>query len=231
MTIEEKIAEIVGNKDVYVYAFANLDGLLDKRYAEFNHAISIARKLDDAIVDAVHKGPTEKYLQEYRNANAELSTKVNDLSNMLFHENIKNAPIKPTYEDDELDENYFKTLRTEFSHKMAATRAGLGWIGKTDLLVTLKFGPRVRLATVLVDYQFQTTGIPIIASKCGACTECVDKCPAQAANGMLWNTGIDRNDFYDAFKCREKCRELSKINLNETISLCGICVSACPMGK
>jgi epoxyqueuosine reductase QueG len=231
MTIEEKIAEIIGNSNTYVYAFANLEGLLDDRYAEFSNAISIARKLDDDSVDGAYKGPTIRYMQEYKDINTELSALVLAVSNMLFHENIKNAPVKPTFEDHELDENYFKTLRTEFSHKMAATRAGLGWIGKTDLLVTFKFGPRVRLAMVLVDYQFQKTGIPITASKCGACTVCVDKCPAQAANGMLWETGIDRNDFYDAFKCREKCRELSKINLNETISLCGICVSACPIGK
>ena len=35
-----------------------------------------------------------------------------------------------------------------FASKTAATRAGLGWIGKTALLVTPEWGPAVRLGTV-----------------------------------------------------------------------------------
>jgi epoxyqueuosine reductase QueG len=231
MNIETKINEIIGNKDNYIFAIANIKGLLGEKYSGFNYAISIARKLEDEIIDEISNGPTLEYLQNYKNVNAELLELIVNISNMLTNENIRNLPIKPTYEDDEPDENYFKTLRTDFSHKMVATRAGIGWIGKTDLLVTLKFGPRVRLASILVDDDFLKPGIPIEKSRCGTCDICVKSCPAQAANGTLWNTNTDRNEFYDAFKCREKCLELSKRNLNETISLCGICVSMCPIGK
>jgi epoxyqueuosine reductase QueG len=44
---------------------------------------------------------------------------------------------------------------------MAATRAGIGWIGKKDLLVSEKFGPRNRLASVLTNYPFENLGGPI----------------------------------------------------------------------
>jgi epoxyqueuosine reductase QueG len=231
MDIEDKIAAIIGNPDTYDFAFANLKGLLEDKYSGFNYALSIARKLDDGIIDEIKKGPTKRYFNEYKNVNDELSKLINSISNMLSKERIKNLPIKPTCEDGELDENYYKTLRTDFSHKMAATRAGIGWIGKTDLLVTRRFGPRVRLATILFDYPFLKTGIAITKSKCGACAVCVENCPARAANGKLWDINTDRNDFYDAFKCRDKCRELTKQNLNETTSLCGICVSVCPIGQ
>ena len=47
-----------------------------------------------------------------------------------------------------------------FSHKMAAHLAGLGWIGKSCLLVTPQYGPRVRWTTVLTDYPFSMAGTP-----------------------------------------------------------------------
>jgi epoxyqueuosine reductase QueG len=139
--------------------------------------------------------------------------------------------IKPTFEDSELDDTYFKTLITDFSHKMAATRAGLGWIGKPDLFVSEKFGPRVRLATLLTDAELPVSSLTYDESRCGACDACVRECPAKAASGASWNIKTERNTFFDAFKCRDKCRELSKKNLDKNISICGICISVCPIGK
>jgi ferredoxin len=39
------------------------------------------------------------------------------------------------------------------------------------------------------------------------------------------------NGRYDAEKCRKKCRELSKINFGKEMSICGVCISVCPIGK
>ena len=127
--------------------------------------------------------------------------------------------------------NNSQDSRTNFSHKMVATRAGLGWIGKTDLLVSEKFGPRLRLATVLTNYRFDNLGIPITESRCGKCGICVEACPSQAANGNSWNVSLDRDQFYDAFKCRDMCRKLSLERLDKEISICGICVCVCPKGQ
>jgi epoxyqueuosine reductase len=231
MKFLEKITHLLGDTNLYSFGYANVEGLLDRQYSDYNYALSIAKKLEDDIVNGILEGPTRQYFDQYNRINNELFALVNELSKILDEEKIKNIPIKPTFEDDELDQSCFETLRTPFSHKMAATRAGLGWIGKTDLLITHRFGPRVRLATVLLHYENLETGNPITASKCGNCTICVDKCPVQAANGKLWNRSIDRNEFFDAHKCRKKCREVTKNKLNEETSLCGICVSVCPMGK
>jgi len=45
-----------------------------------------------------------------------------------------------------------------FSNKMAAHLAGLGWIGKSCLLVTPEAGPRARWATVLTQAALEKTG-------------------------------------------------------------------------
>jgi epoxyqueuosine reductase QueG len=114
---------------------------------------------------------------------------------------------------------------------MAATQAGLGWIGKTDLFISYKFGPRVRLTTIVMDQKLPFANNPVRSSECGSCNLCVNKCPAQAATGKLWNTDVKREDFFDPFKCMKKCRELTLKNFNKEVSICGICISVCPIGK
>jgi epoxyqueuosine reductase QueG len=59
----------------------------------------------------------------------------------------------------------------------------------------------------------------------------VVKCPANAANGKLWDIKTHRDEFFDAFKCREKCGELARQRLNVDERICGLCISVCPYGK
>ena len=66
-----------------------------------------------------------------------------------------------------------------FSQKLAAHLAGLGWIGKSCLLVTPDHGPRVRWVTVLTDAPLAPTGSPM-EQRCGKCTQCTDACPKKA---------------------------------------------------
>jgi epoxyqueuosine reductase len=233
VTLQNDIEQLVKADSGFIIGFAEIKGLLGERFGTYRYAISIGRRLDDDVIDEVADGPTHQYYKLYKKSNEELAAKVAAISRLLNAHGIKNMPVKPTFEDDELDEEYFKTLRTPFSHKFAATRAGLGWIGKTDLLITKEFGPRLRLASVLVEgngFEFKVSE-PITESECVNCSVCVDKCPAHAANGKLWKAGTDRDEFYDAFKCREKCRELSIKNINTNTSICGICVSVCPIGR
>ena len=62
---------------------------------------------------------------------------------------------------------------------MVATRAGLEWIGKTDLLITKKFGPRLRLTSILLKDRVIPESKHIDISRCGTCNICVEICPAK----------------------------------------------------
>lgn len=77
-------------------------------------------------------------------------------------------------------------LLAVFSFKYAAVNAGLGWIVKNDVLIIEKYGPRVRLSAVLVDYPFET-GRKITVSRCASCNRCVDICPHKALKGLNWD--------------------------------------------
>ena len=120
-------------------------------------------------------------------------------------------------------------LSTPLPHKTVATRAGIGWIGKSALLITGKYGSAIRLTTVLTNMEF-LVGIPVNISYCGECNECVLACPAQAISGENWYRGIEREKIYNAFKCRESIRQIiSKVKITDII--CGRCIVACPWTK
>jgi epoxyqueuosine reductase len=66
------------------------------------------------------------------------------------------------------------------SFKHAAEYAGLGRIGRSSLLVTEGFGPRVRLACLLTDAPLPSTRreVPNPCADCGGA--CIQRCPAGA---------------------------------------------------
>jgi epoxyqueuosine reductase len=113
----------------------------------------------------------------------------------------------------------------EFSHKTAATKAGLGWIGKNALLVAAGYGCGFRLASVLTDAPL-TPGNAVTASRCGTCRACVDACPYGAIRGVNWFAGIPREDLLDAVVCHEK-REAFVPELGFKHP-CGLCIRSCP---
>ncbi|OFX86020.1 MAG: hypothetical protein A2W99_16560 [Bacteroidetes bacterium GWF2_33_16] len=230
--ISSIIQKYLNPKRDYIYGFADLKGLIDKKFDGFGYGISIGKKLDDAIVDELLDGPTLEYLEHYKQINKELADVSQEINAELSQNGVGSIVFPPTISLGSQEyEKYLDTLSYDISHKMVATRAGLGWIGKTDLLVSREFGPRLRLTTILIDKNPGIVSQPVNKSKCGNCTICVEKCPAQAANGIPWNVNVSRDDFFNAFKCREKCGELAKLKLNSNERICGLCVSVCPVGK
>ena len=215
----------------HIYGFSDLTGLLQKKFIGFNYGISIGRKLDYEIVDRVIKGPTQEYYSHYRQINKDLAILIKKISADLNKNDIETLNIDPTVSTSELDSIYFKTLRTDLSHKMVATRAGLGWIGKTDLFISKEFGPRLRLVSILLKTPLKSKLKVVDTSCCGTCSICVDICPAKAANGKLWNITVDREEFFDPWKCRDQCAEFGRIRLGIDARICGICVAACPIGQ
>jgi epoxyqueuosine reductase QueG len=215
-----------------------MKGLLKGDLAGFGYCIVVGRKLDDEIIDAIDSGPTHKYFELYNRVNEELGQTGQKLSGYLTSKNITNKLIRPTGVTKDVRNYNGTTLTYYFSHKMAATRAGIGWIGKTDLLVTEKFGPRVRFVSVLLKEPLYKSGVPIeefvkpfVEGQCGSCEICVEACPAGAGSGMQWNTGTSRDKFFNAYACMKKCKELSLKNLGREETICGICVKVCPVGK
>ncbi len=148
---------------------------------------------------------------------------VGRLSDLLHSSNggIKHLVVPQGGQDPE-------TLTAFFPHKLAAVRAGLGWIGKSSLLITREYGPRVYLATVLVDCNIGSDK-PVLKSECGSCSECLKACPHLCINNVNWHSGVPREELLDVYICNAKREEVieSKGRKDE----CGLCLLACPYGK
>ncbi len=122
-----------------------------------------------------------------------------------------------------------ETLATPLPHKTVATRAGLGWIGKSALLITEQLGAAFRLTSVLTDAVFETPP-PVNISRCGEFVACVQVCPGQAILDRNWQAGMSRDSYYSAARCHQIATGYAAaLRIDSTI--CGICIAVCPWTK
>ncbi len=207
---------------------ASLMGFADtKDTAPWPRAISIALALDPITLKGMKTGPTPEYYKEYLRANTTLNEIAQKIERLLLGAGYEAEAFPATIVDS--NPEYERTLRVAFQHKTAATRAGLGFIGKSGLLITPDFGPRIRLVTVFTDLPFPT-GQPILEGRCGGCRLCVEACPARAIKGREWREGMAREELLDAHACCREAKRLLKARVGADEAVCGICVAVCPRG-
>ena len=184
---------------------------------QFPRAISMGMQLCDDIVE--QHTPNEPCRHSlywhhiYEVVSRALDFLAYDVARWVIGQGFKAFPVPASTPYN------FDKLEGIFSHKLAAHLAGVGWIGKSCLLLTDRFGPRVRLVSVLTDAPLDA-GTPFDRA-CGKCHVCVDTCPVKAFTGVEFRADEGREVRFDVFKCSEYRREHP----------CGLCVSSCPMGS
>lgn len=187
----------------------------------FPFAISWAIPMDPRIMAGIRSGPNQAYADEYARVNVLINQMAEELAREIKSGGAGASPLDASTRTDPVG------IRGDFPHKTAATRAGLGWIGRHCQLVTRRFGSWVRLGTVFTDMALPC-GPPVDRSFCGRCARCVGACPAGALTGAAWCPGIPREDILDAHAC-DKWKKEHWAHLHEG-HVCGICSAACPYG-
>jgi epoxyqueuosine reductase QueG len=192
---------------------------------KFSRAISIGIRLLDAVVDELYRredpAVTHIYTALYNSVNSRLDHVGLLLAKRIQEKGYKAYAIPAS---QTVDSN---KLIGVFSHKLAANLAGLGWIGKSCLLITPSYGPRVRFATILTDVPLKASSP--ISEKCNDCRACVNICPARAFTGAQFNPSEPREVRFNAHLCRSY-RKKREEKLGEGF-LCGLCVYICPYGR
>ncbi len=193
--------------------------------AQFPRAISIGVVMPFAIVDQIPRHREKAVALAYRShsydmLNFRLDQIASRLASRLQQEGYRAFPVQAS-----------QTVNAErlyglFSHKLAAHLAGLGWIGKSCLLVTPEAGPRVRWASILTDAPL-ATGEPL-AERCGTCQVCVEACPSQAFTGRNFRADEPREARFDVFKCDGYFNQREE---QTGVRVCGMCVYSCPHGR
>lgn len=94
------------------------------------------------------------------------------------------------------------------SHRAFAEEAGLGWRGKSGLIISPENGPALRLSTIFVPYKIKSTKRNF--QGCGDCQVCLRVCPFLKG----------KKDY------RQQCLlRLKNIGLENEV--CGICIRVC----
>ena len=189
----------------------------------YPRAISLAVRLSNGVMDPISDRPTPLYARHYQNVNNLLDYIATRISGLLHSWGVKALPIPASHI---LCEDRFVSA---LSHKAVAIQAGLGWQGKSLLLITPEFGPRVRLVTVLTNLILPV-GVPI-KNRCAACTQCVEACPASAIKNVSTDVHYStRREALDLDACVEQLRK-NEQDKHIPPYICGVCVSVCPWGK
>lgn len=229
------LSELVFSMDADFFGVADLTRpdvqafLLDQggEIINFPRAISIGIALPNAIVDLLprraEKAIAVSYkLHAYEYVNRRLDDLAGRLASRLQQSGFRAFPVPAA---SILDRGRLIGL---FSHKLAAHCAGLGWIGRSCLLVTPQAGPRVRWTTVLTGAPLSPTGSPMEPG-CGDCHACVDICPVGAFTDRMFDPAEPRALRYDAHKCERYIKEMEAVD--PTSAVCGMCLYACPYGQ
>lgn len=184
-------------------------------------AVVFGIALDPEIIAALLQSPSADYIDEYTAVNGRLADLGARVAAALEAAGYRSFCVAPTTGDFDKE-----TLSAVFPHKTAATRAGLGWVGKCALLVTREYGSAIRFATVLTDAPL-VPGEPVTRSYCGNCTECLTACPADAPSGREWYPGLPRDDFWDSRACYAEAQRVADA-MGFAHPVCGRCIAACP---
>ncbi len=213
----ERIAEAAFGLGFDLFGTAGLPDLVEmaldlspETTGRLQTGIALGVFLCNGVLEDITDHPTRLYLHHYRQINYFLDRNALELARRIEAMGARAVPIAASQTID------WTNQRGHLSHKEVSRRAGLGWIGRNNLLVTPQRGARVRLVTILTDLPL-TTGVPL-ERDCGDCRECLEACPA----GAIAENPAD----FDHLRCFEQLR-VFKNSLNLGHYICGICVKAC----
>lgn len=185
-----------------------LDGELKRK---FDRALSLGKRLLDTVIDDIKDRPTPLYFHHYRQLNFFLDRAAFLTSSFIQEQGFQALPIPASQIID------WEKQKAHISHKKVGYLAGLGWLGRNNLLVNPTLGARFRLVTVLTDMPLEAD--EPLDRDCGSCRDCLQVCPVQAIK--------ERQQDFDHRSCFQKLKSFRKQGVVGQY-ICGICVRACP---
>ena len=227
MTLSAELRSILEETGAKLIGFGDMSSALDSPFSagalvsRFPVGVAVAIPLPVNIVRGIADGPTKEYLDTYQKMNGQLDHIVECGAEFLQKQGFRALAQTCEYVSAQALQGNF------IPHKTVATRAGIGWIGKSCLLVTEKYGSAIRLSSILTDAPLETD-TPIDQSKCGGCRRCCEACPAGALTGKLWDVTVTREEMLDSQACRDKQYELMQKRTGIHTGLCGKCFEVCP---
>lgn len=189
----------------------------------FTRAVVIAIQMSPEIFEQIEDEPTLHYAHQYAVVNQLLDQINLRIQNKILKMGYKALAIPASQTVDR--EKWMGHIST----KAVAKTAGLGWLGKSLLLVTPQFGPRIRIACLLINAPLISD--QPLSNRCGNCTKCKDACPAKAIYGISWEDRPNsREEAIDLGKCISRLEGIAQKQWRQD-RICGVCIKVCPWGR
>lgn len=216
--LEKEIKELLISEGVSDVGFCKTE-LPGER---LQYAVSIVVRLSDAVVEEIENEPTATYFSHYRTVNAFIDRCILKAGLFLQKNGYEFIPIAAS---QSMPGTHFNG---RLPHKTAARLSGLGTIGKNALFLHKKYGPRVRLGTLLTNCPVERD-CEMPEDLCKGCDKCKNACPSGAVLGVSWHEGIKREEMFSPAVCSEYMKKaFGHIGRG---AVCGICMKVCPVGQ
>lgn len=199
----EEHARSMGIKSIG-YTKVDPELIFKDRAIIYENAIVFTKEIDKFGVDNDFPGKQQKDLELYN----EFGIKTNEMVDYLRENGFSAQASHPS--------QGFVTYPT------LAQNAGLGWRGKSNLLITPELGPRQKISTIFTSIE----NLPVnsgddhswIEDYCNYCGKCMKSCPGNAITEKKSIDGLNGFKFIP-----EHCIGCEKI--------CTICMRDCPFNK
>lgn len=198
--------ELERHKIEFVH-FVNISGLTQIENRGFQSAILFGVKCSPEYLKKVSKNPNyvpemveRNYFDDDEHSCYEMEMyRISDLLAEFIEKNgYKAYSLSDT---NQITTDNFIGNKSNLPLKTLAVHAGLGWIGKNNLLVNKEYGCCLVWGAALTDMPLQTVLHEFSVVRCGNCRICLDYCQPNALQGKTWEYGISREEIIDVDKC------------------------------
>ena len=218
--------------------------------------VAMARRIPLAIVKKIPSPYYQRF--GYNDLNAYLRGLSNNVALFLEDQGYESFPLDPSVDEREREVKILQEepepmvkILGDFSHRHAIVQSGLGEISAGCMVVVPKFGPRIRLVSVITTAPIEPDPLPERKARFNICQpeacglQCAKKCPGKALPG---------DGTVNHFKCRQyRDPALYTLDFFKQIAeskkpgrassggprsggaagrglSCGFCIKACPIG-
>ena len=196
--MNSKIEELLSEKGADIIRFVDISDLPIAQTQGYKGAILFCMALSKDFVIAMRAGEDRE--QYFVDKEHETDALADWLAEYLRLQGYK--AYSQSEDNHSQNGNYDKKTYTSIlPHKTIAHLAGIGYMGKNNLLINEKYGCAFSMCTVLTDAPITTEKYPPALSKCGDCRICKQVCSDNAVLGNEWSELAGREGVLDVYKC------------------------------